>query len=53
MNFLYQHDIVLTVHKSEHGVLNPGIEPFVTIHHQDLPQELEERYGGWMSPLMQ
>jgi len=41
------------VHKSEHGVLNPGIEPFVTIHHQDLPQELEERYGGWISPLMQ
>ncbi|TKY49083.1 Beta-glucosidase 43 [Spatholobus suberectus] len=31
----------------------PGIEPFVTIHHHDLPQELEERYGGWISTLIQ
>ncbi|TKY49085.1 Beta-glucosidase 18 [Spatholobus suberectus] len=30
----------------------PRIEPFVTIHHNDLPQELEERYGGWISPLI-
>ncbi|XP_025980663.1 beta-glucosidase 18 [Glycine max] len=35
------------------NLLLKGIEPFVTIHHQDLPQELEERYGGWISPLMQ
>ncbi|KAG4971821.1 hypothetical protein JHK85_038242 [Glycine max] len=34
------------------NLLLKGIEPFVTIHHQDLPQELEERYGGWISPLM-
>ncbi|KAG8364973.1 hypothetical protein BUALT_Bualt18G0054200 [Buddleja alternifolia] len=30
-----------------------GIEPFVTIHHNDYPQELEDRYRGWLSPLMQ
>ncbi|KAL5560809.1 hypothetical protein UlMin_037020 [Ulmus minor] len=27
-----------------------GIEPFVTIHHFDIPHELEERYEGWLSP---
>lgn len=32
---------------------NAGIEPFVTISHDDFPQELEERYGSWLSPLMQ
>ncbi|TKY49082.1 inactive beta-glucosidase 14 [Spatholobus suberectus] len=31
----------------------PRIEPFVTIHHHDLPRELEERYGGWISPVIQ
>ncbi|CAI9784139.1 unnamed protein product [Fraxinus pennsylvanica] len=30
-----------------------GIEPFVTIHHFDYPQELEDRYGSWLSTLMQ
>lgn len=30
-----------------------GIEPFVTIHHQDFPQELEEKYGSWLNPQMQ
>ncbi|KAK9688951.1 hypothetical protein RND81_09G024200 [Saponaria officinalis] len=34
-------------------LLFKGIEPFVTIQHFDHPQELEERYGGWLSPLMQ
>ncbi|KAJ0014824.1 hypothetical protein Pint_21641 [Pistacia integerrima] len=29
-----------------------GIEPFVTIFHFDLPQELEDRYGSWLSPLI-
>ncbi|CAI0439010.1 unnamed protein product [Linum tenue] len=36
----------------DHLVLK-GIEPFVTIHHHDIPQELADRYGGWLSPLMQ
>ncbi|KAL7103590.1 hypothetical protein ACP275_08G189000 [Erythranthe tilingii] len=30
-----------------------GIEPFVTIFHHEYPQELEDRFGGWLSPLMQ
>ncbi|KAI3753778.1 hypothetical protein L2E82_25840 [Cichorium intybus] len=30
-----------------------GIEPFVTIHHQDFPQELEQKYGSWLDPQMQ
>ncbi|KAI8006204.1 Beta-glucosidase 18 [Camellia lanceoleosa] len=34
-------------------LLFKGIEPFVTINHNDFPQELEDRYGSWLSPLMQ
>ncbi|KAL8264357.1 hypothetical protein R6Q59_022487 [Mikania micrantha] len=30
-----------------------GIEPFVTIHHGDFPQELEDIYGSWLNPEMQ
>ncbi|XP_071730153.1 beta-glucosidase 18-like isoform X2 [Rutidosis leptorrhynchoides] len=30
-----------------------GITPFVTIYHHDFPQELQDRYGSWLSPLMQ
>ncbi|XP_050220023.1 beta-glucosidase 18-like isoform X2 [Mercurialis annua] len=35
------------------NLLLRGIEPFVTIYHLDFPQELEDRYGSWLSPLMQ
>ncbi|KAK4839098.1 hypothetical protein QYF36_019107 [Acer negundo] len=35
------------------NLLLRGIEPFVTIFHIDLPQELEDRYGSWLSPLIQ
>ncbi|WVY94288.1 hypothetical protein V8G54_033376 [Vigna mungo] len=31
-------------------LLSRGIEPFVTISHYDIPQELQERYEGWLSP---
>ncbi|KAF3442120.1 hypothetical protein FNV43_RR16036 [Rhamnella rubrinervis] len=30
-----------------------GIEPFVTIYHHELPQILEDSYGGWLSHLIQ
>ncbi|VFQ96211.1 unnamed protein product [Cuscuta campestris] len=35
------------------ALLLKGIEPFVTINHYDLPQELEDRYQGWLSPELQ
>ncbi|KAL7186341.1 hypothetical protein ACSBR2_028145 [Camellia fascicularis] len=35
------------------NLLVKGIQPFVTIAHHDFPQELEDRYGSWLSPLMQ
>ncbi|PIA30694.1 hypothetical protein AQUCO_05400061v1 [Aquilegia coerulea] len=35
------------------SLLLKGIEPFVTISHHDIPQELEDRYQSWLSPLIQ
>ncbi|XP_066348367.1 probable inactive beta-glucosidase 14 isoform X2 [Miscanthus floridulus] len=35
------------------GLLEKGIQPFVTINHYDIPEELQERYGSWLSPEIQ
>ncbi|KAL3596219.1 hypothetical protein D5086_007856 [Populus alba] len=34
-------------------LLRRGIQPFVSLTHFDVPQELEDRYGGFLSPKSQ
>ncbi|KAL5059284.1 hypothetical protein RYX36_030888, partial [Vicia faba] len=35
------------------ALLLKDIQPFVTLTHYDCPQQLEDRYGGWLSPQSQ
>ncbi|KAJ7948618.1 Beta-glucosidase [Quillaja saponaria] len=44
---------ILFYNKIIDNLLLRGIEQFVTIHHHDLPPELEDRYGAWLSPQIQ
>ncbi|KAJ7948616.1 Beta-glucosidase [Quillaja saponaria] len=46
-------NVILFYNNIIDNLLLRGIEPFVTIHYHDLPQELEDRYGGWLSPQIQ
>ncbi|KAJ0082214.1 hypothetical protein Patl1_11080 [Pistacia atlantica] len=32
------------------ALLLKGIQPFATLTHYDIPQELDDRYGAWLSP---
>ncbi|GAB4846364.1 hypothetical protein Ancab_025370 [Ancistrocladus abbreviatus] len=34
------------------NILLKGIVPFVTLDQNDIPQEIEDRYGSWLSPLI-
>ncbi|KAI3702881.1 hypothetical protein L6452_28634 [Arctium lappa] len=43
---------ILFYNKLIDNLILKGIEPFVTIFHDDFPQELEDRYGSWLNPEM-
>ncbi|CAA3027243.1 beta-glucosidase 18-like, partial [Olea europaea subsp. europaea] len=50
---LFYNTIIDNLLSRDNSKFSAGIEPFVKIHHFDYPQELEDRYGGWLSHLMQ
>ncbi|XP_076899249.1 beta-glucosidase 18-like isoform X2 [Bidens hawaiensis] len=44
---------IMFYNKIINNLILKGIEPFVTIYHNDFPQELKEKYGSWLDPQMQ
>ncbi|KAL4313024.1 hypothetical protein GQ457_01G042900 [Hibiscus cannabinus] len=44
---------IMHYNKLINTLLLKGIQPFVSLSHYDIPQELEDRYGAWLSPQVQ
>ncbi|XP_039016436.1 beta-glucosidase 18-like [Hibiscus syriacus] len=44
---------IMHYNKLINTLLLRGIQPFVSLTHYDIPQELENRYGAWLSPQVQ
>jgi beta-glucosidase/6-phospho-beta-glucosidase/beta-galactosidase len=47
--YVFGHAYVAFINMHVHVVLHEGMEPFVTLYHWDMPQTLEDEYGGFRS----